>query len=77
MSAATSLTSAAERAPSGSGSSSTLTESDIFLNQTDALAPSLTSVGKYRVFLALCLRLVVAITNFERGDDPGREKLKL
>jgi hypothetical protein len=25
----------------------------------------------------LCLRLVVAITNFERGDDPGREKLKL
>ena len=30
-----------------------------------------------QVFLALCLRLVVAITNFERGDDPGREKLKL
>jgi len=29
------------------------------------------------VFLALCLRLVVAITNFERGDDSGREKLKL
>ncbi len=22
-------------------------------------------------FLALCLRLVVAITNYERGDDPG------
>jgi hypothetical protein len=29
------------------------------------------------VFLALCLRLVVAITNFEREDDPDREKLKL
>jgi len=29
------------------------------------------------VFVALCLRLVVAITNFERGNDPGREKLKL
>ncbi|WP_136688980.1 hypothetical protein [Halorhabdus amylolytica] len=28
------------------------------------------------MFLALCLRLVIAITNFERGDDPGREKLK-
>jgi hypothetical protein len=23
------------------------------------------------VFLALCLRLVVAITNYERGDNPG------
>jgi len=23
------------------------------------------------VFLALCLRLVVAITNYERGDRPG------
>ena len=22
-------------------------------------------------FLALCLRLVVAITNYERGDNPG------
>ena len=29
------------------------------------------------VFVALCLRLVVAITNYERGDDPGREKLTL
>jgi len=29
------------------------------------------------VFVALCLRLVVAITNFERGDNPGCEALKL
>jgi len=29
------------------------------------------------VFVALCLRIVIAITNYERGDDPGREKLKL
>jgi len=27
--------------------------------------------------LTLCLRLVVAITNYGRGVDPGREKLKL
>ena len=33
--------------------------------------------ARTEVFLALCLRLIVAITNFERGDDPGREKLKL
>ncbi|MDB2239129.1 transposase [Halorubrum ezzemoulense] len=33
--------------------------------------------ARTQVFLALCLRLVVVITNFERGDDPGREKLKL
>jgi hypothetical protein len=33
--------------------------------------------ARTEVFLALCLRLVVAITNFERGDDPGRERLKL
>jgi hypothetical protein len=33
--------------------------------------------ARTEVFLALCLRLVVAITNFDRGDDPGREKLKL
>jgi len=33
--------------------------------------------ARTEVFLALCLRLVVAITNFERGDDPGREKLRL
>ena len=32
--------------------------------------------ARTQVILALCLRLVVAITNFERGDDPGREKLK-
>jgi hypothetical protein len=33
--------------------------------------------ARTEVFLALCLRLVVAVTNFERGEDPGREKLKL
>ena len=33
--------------------------------------------ARTQVFLALCLRLVVVITNFERGDNPGREKLKL
>ena len=33
--------------------------------------------ARTEVFLALCLRLVVAITNYERGDDPGREKLTL
>jgi len=27
------------------------------------------------VFVVLCLRLVVAITNYERGNDPGCEKL--
>jgi len=33
--------------------------------------------ARTEVFLALCLRVVVAITNYERGDDPGREKLTL
>jgi hypothetical protein len=33
--------------------------------------------ARTEVFVALCLRIVVAITNFERDDDPGREKLKL
>jgi len=33
--------------------------------------------ARTEVFLALCLRLVVAVTNFERGDEPGREKVKL
>ena len=33
--------------------------------------------ARTEVFVALCLRLVVAITNFERGDDSGCEKLKL
>jgi hypothetical protein len=33
--------------------------------------------ARTQVFLALCLRLVVAITNYERGDHPSREKLKL
>jgi hypothetical protein len=27
--------------------------------------------ARAQVFLALCLRLVVAITNHERGDNPG------
>ena len=30
-----------------------------------------------QVFLALCLRLVIAITNDERGDNPGREMLRV
>jgi len=30
-----------------------------------------------RLFVALCLRIVIAITNYERGNDPEREKLKL
>jgi len=33
--------------------------------------------ARTEVFLALCLRFVVAITNFELGNDPAREKLKL
>jgi hypothetical protein len=33
--------------------------------------------ARTEVFLALCLRIVVAITNFEQGEDPGREKLTL
>jgi hypothetical protein len=47
-SAATSLTSHAERDPSGWGSSNTFTQPDIFSNQTDALAPPLNSIGNYR-----------------------------
>ena len=31
--------------------------------------------ARVQVFLALCLRVVVAITNDERGDNPGREIL--
>ncbi len=27
--------------------------------------------ARAQVFLALCLRIVVAITNYERGDNPG------
>jgi hypothetical protein len=27
--------------------------------------------ARTQVFLSLCLRLVVAITNYERGDNPG------
>ena len=33
--------------------------------------------ARAQVFLALCLRLVVAITNDERGDNPGREMLRV
>jgi len=33
--------------------------------------------ARTEVLLALCLRVVIAITNYERGDDPGREKLTL
>ena len=33
--------------------------------------------ARTEIFLALCLRVVVAITNYERGDSPGREKLTL
>ncbi len=31
--------------------------------------------ARTEVFLALCLRVVVAITNHERGNEPGCEKL--
>ena len=27
--------------------------------------------ARVQVFLALCLRLAIVITNYERGDDPG------
>ncbi len=33
--------------------------------------------ARTQVFLSLCLRLVVAITNYERGDNSGREMLKV
>lgn len=33
--------------------------------------------ARTQVFLSLCLRLVVAITNYKRGDNPGREMLKV
>lgn len=29
------------------------------------------SISTMQMFLALCLRLVVVITNYERGDNPG------
>ena len=31
--------------------------------------------ARAQVFLALCLRLVVAITNYEREDNPGRSSV--
>ena len=33
--------------------------------------------ARAQVFLALCLRLVVAITNYERGDNPGSTIIKV
>jgi len=33
--------------------------------------------ARSQVFLALCLRLVVAITNYERGDNPGSTIIKV
>ncbi|MCL9815316.1 transposase [Natranaeroarchaeum aerophilus] len=32
--------------------------------------------ARTQVFMALCLRVIVAITNYERGHNPGRTKLK-
>ena len=32
--------------------------------------------ARTQVFVALCLRVIVAITNYERGDTPGRTNLK-
>ena len=34
-----------------------------------------TRYTRTEVFLALCLRIIVAITNDERGNKPDREKL--
>lgn len=34
-------------------------------------------MAKAHVFLSLCLRLVVAITNYERGGDPSSPNLAL
>ena len=31
--------------------------------------------ARSQVFLALCLRVVIGITDDERGDNPGREML--
>ncbi|MCG1007245.1 IS5/IS1182 family transposase, partial [Halorubrum lacusprofundi] len=33
--------------------------------------------ARAQVFLALCLRLVIAITNDERGDNPGSTVITL
>jgi len=44
------LTSLAERTPSGWGILNTSSQPDILLIQSDALAPALTPVGKYRVW---------------------------
>ncbi len=31
--------------------------------------------GRTEIFLALCLRIVVAISNYKRGNEPGCEML--
>lgn len=49
-SAATSLSSHAERNPSDCGICNILTPPDIFSNQTDALAPLLNSLRDYRMY---------------------------
>ena len=33
--------------------------------------------ARTQVYLSLCLRLVIALTNYERGDNPGREKIRV
>ena len=33
--------------------------------------------ARTELFIALCLRIVIAITNYERENEPGREKLKV
>jgi len=40
-------------------------------------APEARVHARAQVFLALCLRLVVAITNDERGDNPGSTVITL
>ncbi|RQG94745.1 IS5/IS1182 family transposase, partial [Natrarchaeobius oligotrophus] len=31
--------------------------------------------ARVEVYLGLCLRVIVAITNYEQGENPGRTKL--
>ena len=42
---------------------------------SDTSAPKVAFTHEHQFFFALCLRLVVAITNYERWNDPGCEKL--
>jgi len=50
-----------------------------FLEEFDVFAPAMRPRPRpctnRCVFVALCLRLVVAITNYERGNEPSCEKL--